>query len=227
MTNKMMIAIDGPASAGKSTVAKILANELGYIYCDTGAMYRALTHEALQQKIDLENEEALIELLKHSDISFEPSEMNQKVFLNNEEVTEAIRQPDVTNSVSIVAAHGQVRKELVKRQQKIADKGGVVMDGRDIGTTVLPNAEVKIFLIASVEERAERRYKENKLNGIHTPLELLKKEISDRDYKDSHRASSPLTRAEDAQLLDTTSLNIQQVVGKIKEVVQSKKAKLI
>lgn len=222
-----MIAIDGPASAGKSTVAKILANELGYIYCDTGAMYRALTHEALQQKIDLENEEALIELLKHSDISFEPSEMNQKVFLNNEEVTEAIRQPDVTNSVSIVAAHGQVRKELVKRQQKIADKGGVVMDGRDIGTTVLPNAEVKIFLIASVEERAERRYKENKLNGIHTPLELLKKEISDRDYKDSHRASSPLTRAEDAQLLDTTSLNIQQVVGKIKEVVQSKKAKLI
>ncbi|MGB6178381.1 (d)CMP kinase [Carnobacterium sp.] len=224
MTNKMMIAIDGPASAGKSTVAKILANELGYIYCDTGAMYRALTHEALQQKIDLENEEALIELLKHSDISFEPSEMNQKVFLNNEEVTEAIRQPDVTNSVSIVAAHGQVRKELVKRQQKIADKGGVVMDGRDIGTTVLPNAEVKIFLIASVEERAERRYKENKLNGIHTPLELLKKEISDRDYKDSHRASSPLTRAEDAQLLDTTSLNIQQVVGKIKEVVQSKKS---
>lgn len=219
-----MIAIDGPASAGKSTVAKILANELGYIYCDTGAMYRALTHEALQQKIDLENEEALIELLKHSDISFEPSEMNQKVFLNNEEVTEAIRQPDVTNSVSIVAAHGQVRKELVKRQQKIADKGGVVMDGRDIGTTVLPNAEVKIFLIASVEERAERRYKENKLNGIHTPLELLKKEISDRDYKDSHRASSPLTRAEDAQLLDTTSLNIQQVVGKIKEVVQSKKS---
>ena len=222
MTNKMMIAIDGPASAGKSTVAKILANELGYIYCDTGAMYRALTYEALQKTIDLENEEALLDLLKMSDISFEPTEKNQKVYVNNEEVTEAIRQPDVTNSVSIVAAHGQVRKELVKRQQKIADKGGVVMDGRDIGTTVLPNAEVKIFLIASVDERAERRYKENKLNGIDTPLATLKKEISDRDYKDSHRASSPLTRAEDAILLDTTSLDIQQVVRKIKNVVASK-----
>ena len=222
MTNKMMIAIDGPASAGKSTVAKILANELGYIYCDTGAMYRALTYEALQQTIDLENEEALLDLLKMSDISFEPTEKNQKVYVNNEEVTEAIRQPDVTNSVSIVAAHGQIRKELVKRQQKIADKGGVVMDGRDIGTTVLPNAEVKIFLIASVDERAERRYKENKLNGIDTPVAILKKEISDRDYKDSHSVSSPLTRAEDAILLDTTSLDIQQVVGEIKNVVASK-----
>lgn len=222
MTNKMMVAIDGPASAGKSTVAKILANELGYIYCDTGAMYRALTYEALQQTIDLENEEALLNLLKRSTISFEPTEKNQKVYVNNEEVTEAIRQPDVTNSVSVVAAHGQVRKELVKRQQKIADKGGVVMDGRDIGTTVLPKAEVKIFLIASVKERAERRYKENRLNGIDTPLAILKKEISDRDYKDSHRASSPLTKAEDAILLDTTNLDIQQVVGKIKEVVASK-----
>lgn len=222
MTNKMMVAIDGPASAGKSTVAKILANELGYIYCDTGAMYRALTYEALQQTIDLENEEALLNLLKRSTISFEPTEKNQKVYVNNEEVTEAIRQPDVTNSVSVVAAHGQVRKELVKRQQKIADKGGVVMDGRDIGTTVLPKAEVKIFLIASVKERAERRYKENRLNGIDTPLAILKKEISDRDYKDSHRASSPLTKAEDAILLDTTNLDIQQVVGKIKEVVVSK-----
>lgn len=222
MTNKMMVAIDGPASAGKSTVAKILASELGYIYCDTGAMYRALTYEAIQQTIDLENEEALLDLLKISNISFEPTETNQKVYVNNEEVTEAIRQPDVTNSVSVVAAHGQVRKELVKRQQKIADKGGVVMDGRDIGTTVLPKAEVKIFLIASVKERAERRYKENRLNGIDTPLAILKKEISDRDYKDSHRASSPLTKAEDAILLDTTNLDIQQVVGKIKEFVVSK-----
>ncbi|SEK36180.1 cytidylate kinase [Carnobacterium iners] len=222
MTNKMMIAIDGPASAGKSTVAKLLANELGYIYCDTGAMYRALTYEALQKGINLEDEEALIILLEKNAISFEPTEKNQKVYLNNKEVTEAIRQPDVTNSVSAVAAHSQVRKELVKRQQKIADKGGVVMDGRDIGTTVLPHAEVKIFLIASVEERAERRYKENKLNGIDTPLEQLKKEISDRDYKDSHRESSPLTKAEDAVLLDTTSLDIQQVIGKIKEVVSSR-----
>lgn len=185
-------------------------------------MYRALTYEAIQQTIDLENEEALLDLLKISNISFEPTETNQKVYVNNEEVTEAIRQPDVTNSVSVVAAHGQVRKELVKRQQKIADKGGVVMDGRDIGTTVLPKAEVKIFLIASVKERAERRYKENRLNGIDTPLAILKKEISDRDYKDSHRASSPLTKAEDAILLDTTNLDIQQVVGKIKEFVVSK-----
>lgn len=222
MDKKMMIAIDGPASAGKSTVAKIVAKDLGYVYCDTGAMYRALTYQALQKKVDPTDEPSLVKLLKGIDISFEPSGEGQKVFVNHKEVTEAIRQRDVTNLVSAVAAHSDVRKELVKRQKEIAGQGGVVMDGRDIGTAVLPNAEVKIFLVASVEERAERRHKENQQKGIKTSLETLKKEIADRDYKDSHRSASPLTQAKDAILVDTTSLNIPQVVQKIKEVIQEK-----
>lgn len=217
-----MIAIDGPASAGKSTVAKILAKDLGYVYCDTGAMYRALTYQALQFKIDPTDEQALVSLLKKMELSFEPSEKKQKVFVNHVEVTEAIRQPDVTNLVSIVAAHSEVRKELVKRQKKIADQGKIVMDGRDIGTAVLPHAEVKIFLVASVDERADRRYKENLSNGVNTPLDTLKQEIAERDYKDSHRTVSPLRQAEDAILVDTTGLGIEQVVQKIKDIIAEK-----
>ncbi|WP_192986873.1 (d)CMP kinase [Carnobacterium mobile] len=222
MDKKIMIAIDGPASAGKSTVAKILAKDLGYVYCDTGAMYRALTYQALQFKIDPTDEQALVSLLKKMELSFEPSEKKQKVFVNQVEVTEAIRQPDVTNLVSVVAAHSEVRKELVKRQKKIADQGKIVMDGRDIGTAVLPHAEVKIFLVASVDERADRRYKENLSNGVNTPLDTLKQEIAERDYKDSHRTVSPLKQAEDAILVDTTGLGIEQVVQKIKDIIAEK-----
>lgn len=222
MDKKIMIAIDGPASAGKSTVAKILAKDLGYVYCDTGAMYRALTYQALQFKIDPTDEQALVSLLKKMELSFEPSEKKQKVFVNHVEVTEAIRQPDVTNLVSVVAAHSEVRKELVKRQKKIADQGKIVMDGRDIGTAVLPHAEVKIFLVASVDERADRRYKENLSNGVNTPLDTLKQEIAKRDYKDSHRTVSPLKQAEDAILVDTTGLGIEQVVQKIKDIIAGK-----
>lgn len=222
MDKKIMIAIDGPASAGKSTVAKILAKDLGYVYCDTGAMYRALTYQALQFKIDPTDEQALVSLLKKMELSFEPSEKKQKVFVNHIEVTEAIRQPDVTNLVSVVAAHSEVRKELVKRQKKIADQGKIVMDGRDIGTAVLPHAEVKIFLVASVDERADRRYKENLSNGVNTPLDTLKQEIAKRDYKDSHRTVSPLKQAEDAILVDTTGLGIEQVVQKIKDIIAEK-----
>lgn len=219
MTKKIKIAIDGPASAGKSTVAKILASELNYIYCDTGAMYRVLTLQALRHNVDVEDEEKLVALLKDTDISFEPDEDQQKVFLNDENVTMDIRQPDVTNNVSAVSAHKGVREELVRRQQEIAQAGGIVMDGRDIGTAVLPDAEVKIFLVASAKERAERRYKENISKGITTPLEILQKEIEDRDYKDSHREVSPLVQAEDAIRLDTTSLSIEQVVEKMKEMM--------
>ncbi|MCM3512665.1 (d)CMP kinase [Carnobacterium inhibens] len=225
MEKTIKIAIDGPASAGKSTVAKIVAKELGYIYCDTGAMYRALTYQAIQNKTAVTDEKQLVQLLKEMVISFEPNKGDQKVFVNGEEVTDAIRLSDVTNAVSAVSAHGEVRKELVKRQQEIADCGGVVMDGRDIGTAVLPTAEVKIFLVASVEERAERRYKENLSKGIPTSLEVLKQEIADRDYKDSHREVSPLIQAEDAVRLDTTSLSIEQVVEKIREIIQTKLTK--
>lgn len=219
MNKKIKIAIDGPASAGKSTVAKILASELNYVYCDTGAMYRALTLQALRHNIDVDDEEKLVALLKDTSISFEPDEDQQKVFLNQEDVTMDIRQPDVTNNVSAISAHKGVREELVRRQQEIAQAGGIVMDGRDIGTAVLPDAEVKIFLVASAKERAERRYKENVSKGITTPLKVLQKEIEDRDYKDSHREVSPLVQAEDAIRLDTTSLSITQVVNKMKELM--------
>lgn len=219
MNKKIKIAIDGPASAGKSTVAKILASELNYVYCDTGAMYRVLTLQALKHNIDVDDEEKLVALLKDTSISFEPDEDQQKVFLNQEDVTMDIRQPDVTNNVSAISAHKGVREELVRRQQEIAQAGGIVMDGRDIGTAVLPDAEVKIFLVASAKERAERRYKENVSKGITTPLKVLQKEIEDRDYKDSHREVSPLVQAEDAIRLDTTSLSITQVVNKMKELM--------
>ena len=221
MTEKRLrIAIDGPASAGKSTVAKIVAKDLGYIYCDTGAMYRALTYMAMENNISVDDEAGLVQLLQDMTITFDPSAEIQKVFVNGKEVTDEIRQSDVTNGVSAVSAHQAVRVELVKRQQEIAKAGGIVMDGRDIGTAVLPDAEIKIFLVASVTERAERRFKENQTKGITTALEVLQQEIADRDYKDSTRKVSPLLQAEDAILVDTTSLSIEGVVAKIKSIIE-------
>ncbi|MBQ6485402.1 MAG: (d)CMP kinase [Carnobacterium sp.] len=221
MTEKRLrIAIDGPASAGKSTVAKILAKDLGYIYCDTGAMYRALTYMAMENNISIDDEAGLVQLLQDMTITFDPSAEIQKVFVNGKEVTDEIRKSDVTNGVSAVSAHQAVRVELVKRQQEIAKAGGIVMDGRDIGTAVLPDAEIKIFLVASVTERAERRFKENQTKGITTALEVLQQEIADRDYKDSTRKVSPLLQAEDAILVDTTSLSIEGVVAKIKSIIE-------
>lgn len=219
--NGLQVAIDGPASAGKSTVAKLVANQMNYIYCDTGAMYRAITYKVLTSGIGLSNDDKITEIAQNSVITFEPTEDGQKVFIDGEEITEAIRKEDVTNSVSTVAAIEAVRTELSNQQQTLAANGGIVMDGRDIGTTVLPEAEVKIFLIASVEQRAERRYKENIAKGINTPLEQLKLEIEARDYKDSHRKVSPLTKSEDAIEIDTTALTIDEVVENIKKVINN------
>lgn len=219
---KIQVAIDGPASAGKSTVAKIVAKKLHFIYCDTGAMYRSVTFAALKNHVKLDDDQALKELLKTIEIRLVPAEPEQRVFVNDEEVTQAIRTPEITNNVSLVSAQPSVRAELTKRQQEIAEAGGIVMDGRDIGTTVLPNAEVKIFLVASVHERAVRRFKENQTKGIDTPLDVLEKEIEERDYKDSHREISPLTQAKDAVLVDTTSLTIDQVVDQILEIINQK-----
>ncbi|RRG07168.1 MAG: (d)CMP kinase [Lactobacillus sp.] len=222
MTVALQIAIDGPASAGKSTVAKLVAKQLHYTYCDTGAMYRALTLAAMQKQIDLHDEPAVLAVLAEITISFKPGKPEQQVFVNEQEVTQAIRQPDVTNNVSTVAALGGVRQQLVQHQQKIAAAGGIVMDGRDIGTAVLPNAAVKIFLVASVAERAQRRYAENIRKGIDTPLAVLQQEIEVRDKKDSTRAVSPLTQAKDAVLVDTTALSIEQVVAKIIAITNEK-----
>ncbi|MFC4771330.1 (d)CMP kinase [Enterococcus hermanniensis] len=219
---KISIAIDGPASSGKSTVAKILASDYGFIYVDTGAMYRTITYLAIKHQVAFSNEEKLAELAIDYPITFKQSAHGQLVFVDDEDITMAIRQPDVTAAVSEVSAHGKVREKLVEAQRKLATAGGIVMDGRDIGTTVLPQAEVKIFLIASVEERAQRRYKENQAKGIEMDFEMIKEAIAKRDYLDSHREVSPLIQAEDALLVDTTGMSIVQVVGKIKAIVTSK-----
>ncbi|HEL2419456.1 (d)CMP kinase [Streptococcus suis] len=214
----IQIAIDGPASSGKSTVAKIIAKNFGYTYLDTGAMYRSATYLALTNGIEVTDQNRIVDLLAQYPIRFGRDENGQQlVFVGDEDVTLPIRDNQVTNNVSAVAALPLVREELVRLQQEIAQAGGIVMDGRDIGTVVLPQAELKIFLIASVEERALRRFKENTERGIETDLESLKQEIAARDYKDSHREVSPLKAADDAITFDTTGVSIEGVVKFISE----------
>lgn len=215
MENKIAIAIDGPAAAGKSTVAKLVAKKLSYIYIDTGAMYRSLTLKALEQVISLENEADLAKLLMATKIELKQSDNGQKVYVNGQDVTLEIRTIEVTNKVSYVAKHKRVREDMVKRQQVLAEKRGVVMDGRDIGTHVIPDAEVKIFLRATVEERAKRRHEENELKGFASDIEELKKEIVQRDLIDTKRESAPLVIADDAIEIETTSLSIDEVANHI------------
>ncbi|UTE76167.1 (d)CMP kinase [Rossellomorea sp. KS-H15a] len=219
---KLRIAIDGPAAAGKSTVAKIVAGKLSYLYIDTGAMYRSLTYKALSNNVDLHDENELNQLLSETTIELEPSEMGQLVFLDGNDVTDEIRQASVTNSVSHVAVHSGVREEMVKRQQLLAKEGAVVMDGRDIGTHVIPDAEIKVFLLASVDERAQRRHEEDLSKGYPSDLEQLKEEIARRDKIDSEREVAPLKKAEDATEIDTTSLSISEVVDQIMILVERK-----
>ncbi|WP_226034669.1 (d)CMP kinase [Aquibacillus saliphilus] len=223
VSKQLAIAIDGPAAAGKSTVAKQVAKQLSYIYIDTGAMYRALTYKAISTSINLENEDEINKLLNDTSIDLQQSNEGQKVYLDDEEVSRQIRSQVVTNSVSIVAKHPLIRQEMVRRQQVLAEKRAVVMDGRDIGTHVIPDAEVKIFLIASVKERADRRHKENLEKGFESNLEQLKKEIENRDKLDSEREVAPLIKAEDAVEIDTTSLSIEEVVERILQVVDTNK----
>ena len=218
---KITIAIDGPAASGKSTVAKEVAKALNYIYIDSGAMYRALTLKALNSKIDVHDEHSLVDMTKNTSILL----TDNKILLDNEDVTTKIRGRAVTNNVSAVCSYAGVREEMVNLQKEYGKMGGIVMDGRDIGTTVFPNAELKIFQIASVEERAVRRFNEDSKKGISCDLETLKKEIELRDYKDSTRSVSPLKKADDAIELDTSNLTIEQVVEKIvnlaKNIIES------
>lgn len=219
---KINIAIDGPAAAGKSTAAKKVAEQLQYIYIDTGAMYRSLTYKALQYGTDLEDGNALAKLLYKTNIRLEPGENGQIVFADGEDVTGKIREREVTRAVSAVSKHAVVREEMVKRQRMLARGGGVVMDGRDIGTKVLPDAELKIFLLASADERAKRRHVENVAKGIPSDLSRLKQEIEERDRLDSEREVSPLSKAADAVELDTTSMDIDEVAGKILAMAKEK-----
>lgn len=216
------IAIDGPAGAGKSTIAKLAAEALNYTYVDTGAMYRALTFAALQQGMDLADEQTLLELLMNTTIVLQPSDEGQQVIVNGENVSELIRSQDVTAHVSQVAAHAQIRSEMVRRQMELAASGNIIMDGRDIGTHVIPDAELKIFMSATVEERARRRYEDNIARGIEADLEQLKLDIIRRDTLDTEREASPLVQADDALYLDTTKLTIEQVVAEIVRLAREK-----
>lgn len=217
---RIRIAIDGPAAAGKSTVAKQLADTLGFVYIDTGAMYRALTLQCLRNDISLTDEQAVLALLNKTEINLQQINSEQRVLLDGQDVTEDIRQNDVSKNVSHIAKIGVVRDEMVMRQRRLADDVNVIMDGRDIGTNVIPDAEVKIYLLASVEERAQRRYEENVSKGIPSNLAELKADIAERDKRDMEREHAPLKQADDAFVIDTTSLSIEEVIYEIMEQVK-------
>ncbi len=213
-----MVAIDGPAGAGKSTVAQLAAKKLGYTYIDTGAMYRAVAWKVLQQQEV--TDERILEVIRDIDVDLHYAKGKTTVTVDGEDVSAAIRTPEVSAVVSRVAALGPVRTKMVDLQRKMAKRGAVLMDGRDIATNVLPHADVKIFLTASIEERARRRWKEMKEKGYDIALETLKKDIAARDKADSEREISPLVQADDAVLLDTTGLSIDEVVARILNLCQ-------
>ena len=211
---KLVVAIDGPAGAGKSTVAQLAAKELGYTYIDTGAMYRAVAWKVLQQGGEVTDEKILAVV---SDIDVDLSYENGKttVRVDGQDVTSEIRTPEVSHIVSKVAALGPVREKMVDLQRKMAERGGVLMDGRDIATNVLPGADVKIYLTASIAERSNRRYKELREKGLAVDLADIEHDIAARDKADMEREISPLVQADDATLLDTTGMTIPEVVARI------------
>lgn len=212
---KINIAIDGPAGAGKSTISKLLASRLGYIHIDTGAMYRAVGLKVLKNNVSPHDSERIIDILNSTDIQVKLVDGKQLVFLDGEDVTEEIRQPEVSMYASDVSKIREVRERLVKIQQELAKQKGVIMDGRDIGTHVLPNAELKIFLTASAEERAKRRFLELKQKGYEVDYYQLLDEIKKRDQNDMTREFAPLKIAEDAVIIDSTSLSIEEVLQKV------------
>lgn len=216
------IAIDGPAGAGKSTIAKQLAKELSFIYVDTGAMYRSMALYFMRNGIAKEDEAAISDACKTVEVSIAYENGEQQVLLNGENVSKEIRKEEVGKMASATSVYKEVRKKLVELQQKLAADKDVIMDGRDIGTCVLPNAQVKIYLTASVETRAERRYQELQEKCAACDLEVIKKDIADRDYQDMHREISPLKQAEDAILVDSSDMGIEEVVETIKNIYREK-----
>lgn len=218
----MNIAIDGPAGAGKSTIARLAAKELGFVYVDTGAMYRAIALYLLDNKTDIYNEEELKRALSHININIVYENNVQHVFLDLVDVSEEIRSEKVGNMASTSSALAPVREKLLDLQRDIAAKNDVIMDGRDIGTNILPNAELKIYLTASVDVRAKRRFDELKLKGENPDLEDIKKGIETRDYQDMNRDIAPLKQAEDAVLIDSSDMTIAEVVDKIIDLAKEK-----
>ena len=219
MNKRVVVAIDGPAAAGKSTISKLVAKKLGFTYIDTGAMYRAFTSYVLDKGVDPENEKECCKLIPEVDIELFP---DGKVMCSGKDVTRVIREPLVSGNVSYIASYKDIRLALVELQRKLANKVSVVMDGRDIGTYVLPNADVKIFMVASVEERAKRRFKENQEKGIACTFEDIVADVEKRDRIDSSRAFAPLKPAEDSIRLDTSTLTIEEVTNEVLRIIKEK-----
>lgn len=213
---KISIAIDGPSAAGKSTIAKIIAKKLDYVYIDTGAMYRCVGYYCLNNDVDLDDEAAVSKALK--EIKIEMDSANQ-VYLNQINVSQDIRKDEISMAASVISKYQPVRDFLVKQQRQMASLGGVILDGRDIGTVVLPNADLKIYQVASSKTRAKRRYLENLERGLEADLQTIQEEIEERDYQDMHRQISPLKKADDAIEIDTSDLTLDQVVEKVMELI--------
>ncbi|MFU0828761.1 MAG: Cytidylate kinase [Lachnoclostridium sp.] len=216
------IAIDGPAGAGKSTIAKGVAKKLDFIYVDTGAMYRAIGLFILRNGIGADDEERISEACKQIEVTIEYINKEQQVILNGENITGLIRTEEVGKMASAVARFGAVRNKMVELQKKMAASSNVIMDGRDIGTVVLPDADLKIYLTASTQERALRRWRELKEKGIESDIKAIEEDIKKRDYQDMHREIAPLKKAEDAILLDSSDLTIEEVIDKITLLFQKK-----
>ena len=217
---KFNIAIDGPSAAGKSTIADILASKLGYTHLDTGAMYRSVAFEAFKENISLDDEDKIVKMIDKMNLDMKP---DGRIFLNGEDISNLIRTNEISMGASNVSKLKQVRKALVAMQQKICENGGYILDGRDIGTVVLVDAPVKIFMIASAQARANRRVIQNKEKGISgTDYQEILADIEKRDYQDSHRENSPLKKADDAVEIDTSELTIEEVVDKVLEIINKK-----
>ena len=214
-------ALDGPSGAGKSTIAKTLAKRLGYVYVDTGAMYRAIGLYAVQQGADTSKKEDIVPLLSDICVELKYIEDSQRVILNGEDVSDEIRTPEISMAASNVSAIPEVRAFLLDLQRDIASKNNIIMDGRDIGTVILPNADVKVFMTASAEERARRRFEELTAKGQDVVYDDILRDINQRDYNDSHRATAPLKKADDAVEIDTTNMSIDEVVDKIEELIDA------
>ena len=221
-TKKIAIAIDGPAGAGKSSISKVVANELGYLYIDTGAMYRGVTWAVLDSNVDVNNQKDVEALLPSLDLTLEPTASACKVFVKGQDVTDLIRQQQINENVSTIASYKGVREYLVERQQAMAAVGGVILDGRDIGSVVLPDAELKIYLTASVDARAKRRWLEVQGTSNEQPLEDIKKNVESRDEMDKNRDESPLVCVEDAIVVDSSNMTFDETVEHILHLVQER-----
>ncbi len=219
-TKKIAIAIDGPAGAGKSSISKVVANELGYLYIDTGAMYRGVTWAVLDSHVNVNNQKDVESLLPSLDLTLEPTANACKVFVKGQDVTDLIRQQQINENVSTIASYKGVREYLVERQQAMAAVGGVILDGRDIGSVVLPKAELKIYLTASVDARAKRRWLEVQGTSNEQSLEDIKKNVESRDEMDKNREESPLVCVDDAVVVDSSDMNFDETVAYMLKLIQ-------